>query len=214
MRFLGLLLSGVVLSNISIGTVYAGDWQGTYASLLVAYGAGDQVQYENAGNSPTHDISGLAGGIGIGINIQQDTLVFGAEADVMVSGIDGSFSGSFPPWGCGVPDGCRTEFDWLATLRGRLGYDMGNIMPYVTAGIALANVESSDQISLAAYDMDEKAVGLALGLGLETALTDSWGVKAEGLYVDFGKTKDSVAPTGFGVDTNLFVARLGLNYRF
>lgn len=203
-----------ILAAAHANDAMAEGWSGPYAGLVVAYGAGDQQQYEDAGSSPVHDVSGAAAGVTAGYNFARDSMVFGVEADAMWSSISGSFSGSYPPWGCGVANGCQTEFDWISTVRARMGVDAGRVMPFVTAGAAFAGLSSKDAISLTHYDMDEVAVGWTVGAGVEMAINDGLSIKTEGLYADFGKTADSVAPSGFGVDSKLFMARLGLTYRF
>jgi opacity protein-like surface antigen len=56
-------------------------------------------------------------------------------------------------------------------------------------------------------------MGYQLGAGIEQALTDSMTMRIDGLYTNYGKTKNiSVAPASF--DPSSFAVRVGLNYKF
>jgi outer membrane immunogenic protein len=110
------------------------------------------------------------GGVHVGYNWQRDSSVFGIEADV-------SFA---------------DEFDYLATLRARLGYASGNFLLYATAGVAFAGLDDNSLNFKAGYksysfdDEHDRRVGFVVGGGVEYKMRSNWSVGVEGLYYGFG----------------------------
>lgn len=94
---------------------------------------------------------GLLGGT-LGYNLQARTssFVIGEEVDLAVTNIKGTISPFFDPVtgdqivtptpGCSP--NCEVATPWLATGRLRFGYSLGWILPYVTAGVAIARLEA------------------------------------------------------------------------
>ena len=132
---------------------------------------------------------GVVGGT-VGYNYQYDRAVFGVEGDIDWANINGGTTTA------GCPLGCQTKDTWLSTVRGRLGYAAGRLMPFVTGGTTNA--------------------GWTVGAGIEFALVGNWTAKAEYLYVDLGKLSCG-AGCGAPVDNVSFTANIvrgGINYRF
>src|SRR5262249_51554105 len=89
--------------------------------------------------------------------------------------------------------------DWLYTLRGRIGVPVSsNLMAFATGGLALTrlgvsnlfsdNVSNGAQPSaLGSANGSETKAGWVVGGGLEYALVKNWSIKAEYLFVKFGK---------------------------
>lgn len=76
------------------------------------------------------------------------------------------------------------EYEWLATLRGRAGYDLGRFTPYLTGGIAWASTRFS-RIDLTTGNEDGNPssirLGYALGAGIDYRIDPRWSVRAEWL---------------------------------
>jgi outer membrane immunogenic protein len=134
--------------------------------------------------------------------------------------------------------------DWFATVRGRLGYSFGALMPYVTGGLAITQVKTTitNTGSIPGFagfpatsdSVSKTLAGYAVGGGLEYALGHGWSIKGEYLHLGFGnQSYDLNAPysstssagglpvvlsgtTGAHVDvkTDFDIARVGVNYRF
>ena len=49
-----------------------------------------------------------------------------------------------------VPLGCETRNHWLATVRGRVGYAFDRFLPYLTAGLAVGDINATRRASPAA----------------------------------------------------------------
>jgi outer membrane immunogenic protein len=128
--------------------------------------------------------------------------VFGIEGDIDWSNIRGSAI-------CGVGTSCETRNKWLSTARGRLGYAMDRVMPYVTGGLAVGDIKHS---VAGIGSSDTTKAGWTIGGGLEAAIPNSrLTAKIEYLYVDLGR---GASVLGSDAKLNANVVRAGLNYRF
>ena len=71
--------------------------------------------------------------------------MLGIEGDgdwTNLSGTTSSIAGGCAGGG-GVPPGCTTQSDWLATVRGRAGFAWDRILFYGTGGAAFGNLQAS-----------------------------------------------------------------------
>ena len=188
------------------------DWSGPYLGVTAGYGWGDVTQYDGGGDSGNVDgLDGFIAGGTLGYNHQMGSFLIGLETDISYSDISSEFSDQ-PGWDCIVDDGCQTDVDWFGTARLRLGLPMDSFLPYITGGLAIGGVESRIEGNTD-FTLDETELGWTVGGGVEAAVTESLTVKAEVLYVDFGRT-DRVGPEDFAVSTDFIAARLGLNWQF
>jgi outer membrane immunogenic protein len=164
---------------------------------------------------------GLSGGLvggAVGYNFQQNRWVYGVEVDDSWADITGSgtcgFSGA-------APHACGGGIRWLATVRGRLGYDVGQIFPnvgttlvYAAGGLAVGDVHAWD--NLFGTSGDKTATGWTVGAGFETKLNANWSVTLEYLHVDLGDPAvfTAIAPNPEHVSTTADIVRVGLSYYF
>jgi len=217
-RRLSSLLAALLVgtSAASAGSLY--DWSGLYVGATAGYGMGEYDQYA-AGYPGTpgifgRDMKGLVGGATVGYNYQSNQFVFGLEADFQASGIGGT-AGTVPGWTCNTAS-CVNDVDWFATLRGRLGYAFDGYLPFVTGGLAYANVKSRDGNPSVpgVTDLDENVFGYAIGAGIEKALSENVTAKIEALYVDLSKAEVRRSNYTFTSDDQFAVVRVGLNWKF
>ncbi|MEJ2228336.1 MAG: hypothetical protein P8Y67_08905 [Alphaproteobacteria bacterium] len=162
----------------------------------------EEVSYDH-----DDDDTNFIGGLQIGRNWQYGETVLGVEGDV-------SFS-----------DG----FDYLASLRLRAGLAQGNLLLYITGGVAFAGFDD-DAIKFGKYtlesDDDDSRVGAVIGAGLEYKIQRNLSVGIEGLYYAFADSKydlsyinrdyensEEVKINGEN-DNDFFVIRGRLNYHF
>jgi outer membrane immunogenic protein len=160
---------------------------------------------------------GLIGGA-VGYNFQQAQWVFGLEADDSWADISGSGTCGFDS---SAPHACGGGIRWLATVRGRLGYDVGQIFPgvgttmvYAAGGLAVGDVHAWD--SLFGTSGDKTATGWTIGAGFETKLNPNWSVKLEYLHVDLGNPAvfSAIPPQPEHVSTTADIFRVGISYYF
>lgn len=180
------------------------DWTGLYVGVNGGYAWGEA----DAGIDPE---GWMIGGT-VGYNQQFGQFVAGIEADLAYTDIDDSvsFAGT-TAGGAAFTGDADFELNYLATVRGRLGYAWDRTLVYVTGGVAFGETEASASVTTGGVTTsasdDDTSVGYVLGAGVEYAFTDNWSAKAEYNYVDLG---DAAGDSDF--DAHL--VKVGLNYKF
>jgi outer membrane immunogenic protein len=131
------------------------------------------------------DDTGLAG-FQIGYNWQSSrNFVFGIEGDA-----------SFPFDDIGV--------DYIASIRGRIGYAAGSALLYATGGAAFLGFSESE---------DDALTGYAVGVGLDYKLRQNISFGVESLYYNFEDDVD-IAGAVFDEEIEFWTVRARLNYHF
>jgi outer membrane immunogenic protein len=186
-------------------------WSGFYIGINGGYGWGHTDWNLATGNQSFNTKGAFVGGT-LGYNLQTGSFVWGLEADVQASWMDGLNMGAAGT-PCAPPNGCETKNTWFGTGRGRIGYAWDRFLPYITGGAAFGNIKMTPN-SLVAEDKTN--LGWAVGAGVEWAFWSNWSAKVEYLYMDLGSVTCGAAACGVDTDvswkTNL--VRLGVNYRF
>ncbi len=213
-----------------------GHWNGFYMGANAGFGWGsfkatevDPVFDALIDEDLDHKPDGGIFGIQAGYNWQRSRWVFGVEGDVAVSTVDGDLSYDFNVVNGGVDSFTNvesSELKYLATLRGRIGVDIGSTLIYATGGLAVGRVDADFSATVvgpgplldgtAAGSDSATHVGYAIGGGFETWLRPDVSLKAEYLYADLGeKTFQPVAVVpGEPFALDLHLVRVGLNYHF
>jgi outer membrane immunogenic protein len=209
-------------------------WTGPYIGLNVGAARHDW-SFTNQGIGDTFwtsSKSGFIGGVQAGYNWQSGTFVYGVEADFNWLGLKKTDTLGFPF--ALSPVNVKTEVNWLATFRGRIGLTSLNpTMVYFTGGLAVAGVKNRWGVGYtgaggppANWDgdfVDDKVrLGWTAGLGVEHMISQNWSFKAEVLYVDLGTRSVNVTPfagPAFGTYTSEFsnslvTARVGVNFKW
>lgn len=236
---------------ISAGAQAASVPSGFYIGVNVGYDMGDTAtsSVATAGASswfdPTSipainstgpfdlDEDGINGGAQVGYLMTHGGWAWGVEADFTYMGRDHSDSatGIYP---CCSPDEFTNsqamERDWLATVRGRLGFDIGGTLLYGTGGLAIGDAsylvgwtDPQDWPALTVTSVSDTLLGWTAGGGIQTMFAPNLSAKVEYLYVDLGSV--SAAPvviTGPGFDDTIegsadfkqHTVRLGINLHF
>lgn len=217
-------------------------WTGFYLGANVGYGWGDTSGYEpyfsndyvytglitSGSGSP----DGWFGGFQAGYNYQfYNNVVLGAEADVQFADMKDSYSFGYTVTDLlstdpndddfGVYGKYTTKIDAFGTIRARLGYSMDRFLPYITGGLAWANVKVSGTTLVDGTDLvgwsgsySDTYWGWALGAGVEYAITDNWTMKAEYIYADLGSTSFSGLFDNNDLDFSMQTLKVGVNYKF
>jgi outer membrane immunogenic protein len=210
--------------------VAAYDWSGFYVGANVG-GAWGQVAATNHGNSTafgdyapkqgfTSDMSGVIGGGQIGYNFQRGHFVFGVDALLDASGVEGSWASNRG----NKDDQFSTKVDVLTLITGRFGYAWDNVLLYGKGGLAGSRLKLSvvDTVPPAtgAGNDTQWAWGWTLGAGLEYAIARQWSAGVEYDYASFGSKNFQLAGAGPGsylFSSNvrdLHLLTLRVNYRF
>ena len=162
------------------------------------------------------DATGAVFGGQVGYNLQQGQWVFGVEGDGSWTSLKKSVSFATPV--PGLVHTINDKIDWLASVRGRLGWAAGDWLFYGTGGVAFANFNAGffRTGGGARAQFDKTATGWVAGGGIEKMFNRNWSARAEFLHYGLGKTSLTSA-TG-GTYTTQFrhdvsVVRLGINFR-
>ncbi len=162
------------------------------------------------GSSPTSlHPRGVIAGLQAGYNLQINSIVLGLEGDMTwpfgttmrtltlnglpaANGLPGFENGDFMQ--------NSTKLQFLATVRPRLGVTFDHLLLYVTGGLAVGTLQTTDSFaaingsSLATVSSSSSRTGWTGGGGAEYALTRNWSIKGEYLRVDLG-TDTALIPT-------------------
>lgn len=228
--------AGMPVKGRRVASVYA--WSGFYVGGHAGYGWSDATgTVTPLAPLPSFDQAifdlndrGIAGGAQLGYNLQfAPNWVAGVEADISGTGLRGS-SFADVSFG-GLPTGndhyMSREIDWLASLRGRLGYAADRWMIYGTGGAAWAKVKG-DVFTNRPFTQEvsgsysSTASGWTAGGGIEWAFADNWTARAEYLHYRLdGDVTIATDREGAGFsnsyatgDIKVNVLRLGVNYKF
>jgi outer membrane immunogenic protein len=145
------------------------------------------------------NLSGPAGGVHVGYNLQTGGVVGGAEVDAIFGGVDsGSFgAGSFSQ-------------NFLSSTRAKAGYAFGPMLAYGTVGWAFSTTAYEDASGTA----NKTIHGGVFGAGLEYALTRSVSIRGEYLYYDFDRATYVTPLTVKSMTTSTNFLRVGATLHF
>jgi opacity protein-like surface antigen len=202
---------------------HAGDgkvgWAGSY--LGIEAGAGFSVPglsvASDASGGDFHD-SGFIGGVYAGHDWQQGRIVYGVSANVdWLDFEDQSHDYLFG----GKTDTYGYDLDWVAAVRGRVGYlATDDLLLYGTGGVAVTQVRASSERDgfFDSFDhVTATRVGGVVGGGLEYAFTPNWSVKTEYVHYFFDTVNVGGGDSGTtraGFHPSFGTLNVGLSYHF
>jgi outer membrane immunogenic protein len=184
------------------------------------------------------DQDGAMGGVQAGYNMQFGMFVAGVEADVSWTDVDGDALYSAPDRflfpGAITNTVVKSELEWFATFRGRLGVEVDRALIFVTGGAAVGDVTNTFSINIPTappplgpyfspkWNQGSTEWGWTVGAGVEYALTDAISVKGEYLYYDLGdhRVHGTDGPNfqqefiDYKFKNNGNIVRAGVNLRF
>jgi outer membrane immunogenic protein len=215
-RLTALLLVGVAAVGFSSATyaadliiqepVYSpgvvdvgGNWEGVYLGAFIGGASGtfdDEDFLFDEGDSM--GLSGWLVGVNAGANFYiTDGIVGGIVGDIAWSDVSGSL----------YDDYYEYTINWQGSLRGKLGFDAGAFMPYVTGGLAFANGTMT-------WDGDTDSqthIGWTVGAGVEIAATEDLSIDVLYRYSDLGEKEYFDGPTQ---SLTQHAVTVGLNWKF
>jgi outer membrane immunogenic protein len=124
----------------------------------------------------------------------------------VVVGVEGEFGGSNMKHKTVIPlsepDTVESRLIADGSLRMRLGYAMGPVMPYITGGVAFGNIRHNYNVYTSSapytltgtYETTRWRTGWTLGTGVEWAFAPFWTARIEYRYTDFGRANDTLGP--------------------
>jgi outer membrane immunogenic protein len=216
------------------------NWTGLYLGIEGGAGWGNARQTDSTGfDSGTYQPNGAFVGGTLGYNWQLNSpWVVGLEGDAAWADIGATTPGTDPSAtihsttangfgtiaGCGGNiQACTTTLEGFETVRGRLGYAFGYVMPYVTGGLAVGQVhaQEGDVAANGAFGSGSTTmVGYTVGAGVESMILPRWTVKLEGLWSDLGNHtvfNDTIptvkSPVAQSVSFQPAFIKIGVNYK-
>lgn len=217
-------------------------WEGFYLGYNRGFGGGvvdNGVSFLSTPTTPgfvavnTNRASGFIAGGQAGYALQfRNGFVLGLEGDFQWSDIKSSFQGeriaNTPGLFTNVD--AVTGINWFGTVRGRVGYSLGRLLPYVTGGLAYASLTSRGapllgSNVLAIGSNTGTTTGWAMGAGTEFSLSRNLSARTEYLFMSLpgvgGAASGVLLPTSTAIagasgsyPFGTHIIRGGLNYRF
>jgi outer membrane immunogenic protein len=213
-------------------------WTGFYLGVNGGFGGFDSLKFRDdtflPGTPSTFfritgktDLAGGFGGGQLGYNLQSGGFVYGVEADIQGSNIQGH-GGAFQLAGTlGRFAAAKTDIDYFGTVRGRLGYAWGGTLIYATGGFAYGGVNSRFAFEdtnggNGRVSNTQTGTGWVAGAGVEYKIAPNWSLKGEYQFIDLGSesvTRPLISPPAISLrgsekDLEFNTVRVGLNYYF
>ena len=177
----------------------AGDWEGMFVGVFGGYGWGTSAI---PACTICIDLSGWLVGVDAGANVHlRDGFVAGIVGDIAWSDVGG------------VDPAGIFEVDWAGSLRGRLGFDGGAFMPYLTGGLAVAGA-TADATGLGGGTDSATHIGWTVGAGVEIAATEDLTLDLLYRYSDYGTQTYNTGGGDFDANVSTHQATAGLNWHF
>lgn len=164
-------------------------WAGVYIGAFVGHQrsndkwTSDETDPADAGAVPFKLDGVTAGGL-IGANMQSGRWIWGVELDFGFLRGDKAFTQATLT---GLdPDSIKQELNWNGHARVRFGLDGGRFMPFVAAGLAFADTETSIVDGANAETHKLWRTGLTVGGGVDFVIRDGWLGRVEFLHDRYG----------------------------
>jgi len=182
---------------------------------------------EGEGSHSSLSSASVIGGGRIGYDWQWDKVVLGVVGQFDWTHLDGTSRTILPSDGpTGTSVGTANEsIDWLASVRGRIGWAFDNVLFYGTGGVAWTRIKASASLvgtccgNYATPEISTTKTGAVAGGGFEYRVTPNVSVVGEVLWYGFGQT--SVSGVGDGItytttfrNQDIVAGTLGVNWRF
>lgn len=170
---------------------------------------------------------GVLAGSYAGFNYQFNQIVVGIDGDYIRAGISAPTETTGPT---GFLSTTTVDIRWAASVTGRLGYAVNNLLLFVKGGAAWAEFGSTgvtyNPVGGAVADTSSRDThqGWTIGAGLDWGFAPNWAMKFEYDYAKFATANFDITDTALPAGTVTFPARsstsnlqtvkLGVEYRF
>lgn len=190
-------------------------WSGGYFGLQAGHSwANSNYNVDVNDAYVPYDPDGWFGGVFAGYGHQfSNNVVLGLEADLNLSDVKAGRTFALDPTPTPSAFG-DSRISWHGSIRGRLGYAFGRLMPFVTGGVALARYEHTINFDNSKFRDDY--AGWTAGVGLEYAATDRIITRVEYRHSDYGDKSYGQIGGLFPHTTDLesHDVRFGIAYKF
>lgn len=187
---------------------FSSRWEGNYVGAwLGASGVNARIDKGSGNGDLDLGEARFNGGVNLGFTKQlgANGWLWGGEVGLSALNIDKEETNAT----LGKP---RLKANGLAEGLVRLGYGWDKLHLYGTTGVAVSKIQTFDKE--ADKKSDEYRAGLALGVGAEYALSDTWSSKVELIGYDFGSSKTKFNGTEREVDLSSSALRIGMSRKF
>lgn len=225
-----------------VGVSLGYGWSTADATTSVVYGspgyfASTSVDSINADGVQRVKPGAFIGGIDLGYDYHLGNVVLGLAADI--STLNNSRMASITtPYPCCVTTNYtlsqEVKTKYLATIRAKLGVDVGQATIYATGGWAglgfdyNANFSDTYDSASETASVSKFRSGWVVGGGVDIKLAERWSIQPEFLYADFGTEYVPGGPFSAGTPPDTYpanefshsvrihtsVARVGIHYHF
>ena len=203
---------GMPVKALPIQSVF--DWTGFYVGAHAGFsrGSSSAVLTDPAITATNNIFNGVIGGVQAGYNYRLPSgILLGAEADITFPNY--FTSNSVVSSSVTARSDVAEQWDYVGTVRGRVGYVAGPWLTYATGGLAFAGERF---VNAPAIGNDERTLntrlGWAAGGGVEYGFAPHWSVRLEYLYSQFGRADIRLPSTTQYASTLDFRSlRVGLN---
>ena len=165
----------------------------------------------------SYDSNGWMFGGHVGYNYQINQFVIGVEGDIEWADVNSTRLNA------ATATFNRTNIDWQASLRARVGVAFDRALIYATAGAAYANVNYAFGNTIAGVPVAPAVLsygrdkwGWTVGAGVEYAFTNNLTGRIEYRYTDYGRINAVTVPAAVVDNSKLTVhaVRAGISYKF
>jgi outer membrane immunogenic protein len=170
---------------------------------------------DNSGWTATE--TDLVGGLQLGRDWQRGNKVVGLVGEWNFSDVESliednpndTFSDNF----------VHSELEWFSTIRGRAGVAVDDVLFYVSAGPAVAEIETTWQDDDEVFNFSDTRWGWAGSVGTEFKCGCNTSVGLDLMYMHFDSTTNTFEDSGgtdfaFSDNDSAFAGRILMNYRF
>jgi outer membrane immunogenic protein len=176
-------------------------WDGLYLGASVGYswGTADDSSTSSGSFDGLGSLSGgfIGGQVGYNFHLS-DNVVLGIQGDI---NWNNESAATFTNTGSE-----SARINWDGAIMGRLGYDAGQFLPYVEAGVAFANMTVTDS----GTPLSATHTGYALGAGVQFMLSSQLSANVEYRYSNYGSATYESGEPQIGLTDNS--VRLGLDF--
>ena len=162
------------------------NWTGFYVGGFLSGVWGETDTFLSGGGAPiTGKPSGFAAGITAGYDWQMpnSNWVFGGNiAAPFLTSVDDRVADPVFP----ATVSHKLELNWALLFTGRVGYAYGNWLPYVGAGLAVAEGKGTFSSPTGVASDTQTHVGFTVLAGIRYWLAQNWWVALQYNYVDLG----------------------------